>query len=314
VTTLIDLSRLPAPLVIEALDYEAILAAMKADLAARAPELAAVLALESEPAVKVLEACAYRELLLRARINDAARALLVAHATGADLDHLAANVGTARAVGEPDSRLRTRVQAAFWAPAAAGPGGTYRWHAMAAHADVIDVGVHSPRPGDVQVTVLAAEAVDPADATDAEIAAGQALFPDRAPPSGQVWRVGRLDAAPLADVRRALDADAVVPLTDRVQVVPPELAVYTLAAELTLYPGPDADVVRAEAEAAVAAELLALRRIGHDHARARLIAALARPGVQNVELASPPADVVIPPTGIAACTAVAITVAEARDA
>lgn len=313
-TTLIDLSRLPAPLVIEALDYETILAAMKADLAARAPELAAVLAIESEPAVKVLEACAYRELLLRARVNDAARALLVAHATGADLDHLAANVGTARAEGEPDSRLRARAQAAFWAPAAAGPAGTYRWHAMSAHTDVVDVGVHSPRPGEVQVTVLAAEAVDGAAATEAEIAAGRALFPDRPSPSGQVWRVGRLDAVPLGAVRRALDADSVVPLTDRVQVVPPVVTDYTLSAELTLYPGPDADLVRAEALAAAAAELLALRRIGHDHARARLIAALARPGVQNVALASPPADVVIPPTGIAACTSIEITVAEARDA
>jgi hypothetical protein len=60
-------SLLPVPDVVETLDYEVILAAMKADLAARAPELAAVLALESEPVVKLLEVCAYRELLLRAR-------------------------------------------------------------------------------------------------------------------------------------------------------------------------------------------------------------------------------------------------------
>ncbi|PJN94872.1 baseplate assembly protein, partial [Amaricoccus sp. HAR-UPW-R2A-40] len=97
----IDLSRLPPPDVVERLDFETILGAMKADLIARAPDLAPALALESEPAVKILEVAAYRELLLRARINDAARAVMIATATGADLDHLAALFGVARFVLDP---------------------------------------------------------------------------------------------------------------------------------------------------------------------------------------------------------------------
>ncbi|MCP3967439.1 MAG: hypothetical protein GY750_14680 [Lentisphaerae bacterium] len=65
----IDLSLLPAPDVIETLDYELILAGMIADLQAKAPEFSALV--ESDPAFKILEAAAYREVILRQRVNDA---------------------------------------------------------------------------------------------------------------------------------------------------------------------------------------------------------------------------------------------------
>ncbi|NUV25651.1 hypothetical protein MS6204_04603 [Escherichia coli] len=44
------------------------------------------LELESEPATKLLQENAYRELLLRQRINEAAQAVMVAYAMGGDLD------------------------------------------------------------------------------------------------------------------------------------------------------------------------------------------------------------------------------------
>ena len=90
----IDLSRLPAPTVVEAIDYETVLAALKADLVARWPDYTADL--ESDPAIKLLEVAAYREVLLRQRVNDAARAVLVATAIGSDLDHLGALLNVAR--------------------------------------------------------------------------------------------------------------------------------------------------------------------------------------------------------------------------
>jgi phage-related baseplate assembly protein len=65
----IDLSSLPAPGVIEELDFEVILRAMRDDLVARFPPIAPVIDLQSEPARKLLEVCAYRELLLRQRVN-----------------------------------------------------------------------------------------------------------------------------------------------------------------------------------------------------------------------------------------------------
>ena len=90
------LDALPPPGVVETLDFERILDAHRADLLARHPEAAEVLALESEPLNKLLEAHAYRELLYRARVNDAARAHLIAFAQGSDLDHKGAFYDVAR--------------------------------------------------------------------------------------------------------------------------------------------------------------------------------------------------------------------------
>ena len=124
----IDLSLLPAPDVIETVAYAEILSALRNDLLARGPELAAALALESEPINKLLEVCAYRETIIRARVNDAGRAVMLAYATGGDLDHLAAFFGVVRllvtpadptatppvsAVYETDARLRIRTQLAL---------------------------------------------------------------------------------------------------------------------------------------------------------------------------------------------------------
>ena len=106
--TVADLASLPPPQSIEELSFERIFAEMLQDFRARYPQYSALLA--SDPAIKLLEVAAYRELLLRARINDAARASLLAFADGADLDHLAAFYGVTRLAGEGDDALRRRVR------------------------------------------------------------------------------------------------------------------------------------------------------------------------------------------------------------
>ncbi len=95
---MIDLSRLPSPDIIEELDYEKILEAMKDALSTALPEWTAR-DLESDPAVKVLEVAAYRELLLRQRMNEAARALMIAYSLRSNLDQLGANFGVERLKG-----------------------------------------------------------------------------------------------------------------------------------------------------------------------------------------------------------------------
>ena len=91
-----ELSDLPLPEIIESLSYETIFGALKDDFKARWPDYSSFL--ESDPAMKLLEVAAYRELLLRARVNDAARANLLAFAGGSDLDHLASFYGVFRMV------------------------------------------------------------------------------------------------------------------------------------------------------------------------------------------------------------------------
>ena len=90
----IDLSQLPAPNVIEPLDYETILAAHLVDLEAQGVDLEELT--ESDPAIKVVQLNAYRELKLRQRINEAGRALMLAYAKKTDLDHIGANMDVPR--------------------------------------------------------------------------------------------------------------------------------------------------------------------------------------------------------------------------
>lgn len=149
----IDLAQLPAPSVVEPLDFEAILAAHRADLLARHPDAADVLALESEPLTKLLQSHAFRELLYRQRVNEAARAYLLAYAAGADLDHKGAFYGVPRLPGEPDERLRQRIQLRVRALAGNGTREAYEFTALTASLQVRATRASQPNPGTVLVLV-----------------------------------------------------------------------------------------------------------------------------------------------------------------
>lgn len=102
----IDLSQLPAPQIVDVPDFETLLAERKAEFVALHPKdeqeaVMRTLELESEPVTKLLQENAYRELLLRQRINEAAQAVMVAYAMGGDLDHLAANYNVKRLTVTP---------------------------------------------------------------------------------------------------------------------------------------------------------------------------------------------------------------------
>lgn len=161
--TAINLSAMTPPDSIETLDYERIVTSMRDDLVDRFPSIAGVIDLESEPARKLIEAFAYRELILRARINDAARAVMIASATGNDLAHLAALFSVARMkvedaagdlVDESDARLRRRVQLAPDAFSVAGPKGAYIYHALTRADWARDASAVMTKPGRVRVSVL----------------------------------------------------------------------------------------------------------------------------------------------------------------
>lgn len=163
--TTIDLATLPAPDIADPLDFETILAERKARLIALTPAAdrdatTATLALESEPITILLQESAYRELVLRARINDAARANLIAYATGADLDQLGAFYNLARLAGETDYRYRLRLQLRIAAMAGNGTDEHYRLTALSASLAVVDAAVISTKPGSVDVAIWVAEGAD----------------------------------------------------------------------------------------------------------------------------------------------------------
>lgn len=288
--SVIDLTQLPPPAVVEALDYETILAELIADLVLRDPTFTALV--ESDPAYKILEVCAFREHLLRQRVNDAARAVMLAYALDTDLDHLAALQNVERILVDPgdptavppiaptyetNDRLRTRVQLAPEGQSTAGPYGAYEYHALSASAEVLDVDVDSPSPGQVLVTVLAATGT------------------------------GLPAPALVTEVELALNDRAIRPLTDQVSAQAATIVGYAITATLTLYDGPDAEVVRQAASDAATLYADANHRLGRDITLSGLYAALHQPGVQNVVLASPLADLVISPQQASWCTAVTVT-------
>ena len=161
---IIDLSKLPAPNVIETLDYETLLAVRKDKLLALVPaelqsQVAYVLGLETEPLTITLQENAYRELVLRNRINDAAKAVLLAYAVGNDLDQIGARHNVERlviveadptaippidAVMESDDRFRQRIQMAYDGLTIAGTYGAYAFHALSSSGRVYDVKVEAP--------------------------------------------------------------------------------------------------------------------------------------------------------------------------
>ena len=294
----IDLSQLPAPVVVEALDYETLLAERKATLVSLYPEdqqeaVARTLALESEPVVKLLQENAYRELILRQRVNEAAKANMVAYANDADLDQLGANNGVTRltltpadasmlpptaAVMESNEDFRVRIAAAFEGLSVAGPTGAYEYHAKSADGRVADASAISPSPACVTVTVLSRE------------------------------NTGEASADLLAVVEAALNDEDVRPVADRITVQSAQIVDYQIEAELYLYPGPEAEPIRAAAESKLAAFVSAQSRLGRDIRKSALYAALHVEGVQRVELLKPVADVVLDKTQAAYCSAHSITV------
>lgn len=92
----LDISALPAPEIIEELSYEQIMAEQTETLQGFIPGYTP---LESDDYMLILQAFAYREMLLRARINNAIKGVLPAFAAGADLDHIAVGYGVSRLEG-----------------------------------------------------------------------------------------------------------------------------------------------------------------------------------------------------------------------
>lgn len=304
--TAINLSGLPFPAFVEALDYETILQEMIDDLRVRDPDYSNIT--ESDPAYKILEVAAYRELLIRQRVNDAAQAVTLAYATGDDLDVLAANYNVERLVldaGNPDaippvpptyesdSEMRRRVLLAFEGLSTAGPEGGYLYHGLKADPDVKDISAEGPDLAIVNGSLVSQNGVEPGQVRVTVLSR-----------TGD----GTASAGLVSAVGSALSADDVRPLTDHVVVQGATISLYTIDAELTLYEGPDSEVVRQAAIDKAQEYADENHRLGRDITRSGLFAALHQSGVQRVNLIAPAADIVNNSQQAAFCSSVTVTV------
>ncbi|PSM51363.1 phage baseplate assembly protein J [Campylobacter blaseri] len=95
---MVDLKSLPFPKVIEELKYDELLNNIKT-LFIGYLNNEEIKLLESDRFSALLETLAYRELILRARINSSVKAMLLPYATGSDLDNVVAIYGINRLSG-----------------------------------------------------------------------------------------------------------------------------------------------------------------------------------------------------------------------
>ncbi|MDZ5631903.1 baseplate assembly protein [Janthinobacterium sp. GMG1] len=297
-STPIDLTQLPAPSVVEVLDFETILAGRKVHLVSLLPEaeraaITALLELESEPTTKLLEENSYQETILRNRVNEAGKAVMLAFALDGDLDQLGANVNVARlvitpanpnalppvaAVMEDNDAYRLRIQEAPDGLSVAGPKASYEFHARSSDGRVKDASATSPAPASVTVTVLANN------------------------------DTGIADAELLSTVARALNAEDVRPLGDRLTVQAAQVIDYQIEATLFIGVGPEVPILLDAARANAVRVSQPRRPLGHSIYRSACSAAVHVEGVRKVVLTSPAADIELNATQAARCTAIKLNV------
>ena len=278
----IDLTRLPAPKVIEELDFEAIFERKKAALIALVPEsirqeISTTLSLESEPLTIDLQQQAYQEMILRQRINQAAASTLLAFAQGSDLDHLAAARGISRKVireqdpsavtpieaeYETDDDLRRRVQIYPEKLAAAGPRSAYEAHALDAKNNIIDARAIKQNAGTVAVYI---KTVDNGGVADSKTISAVQLY--------------------LSDETRR-------PLCDTVIVYPATPKEISIVAKIKYEDGPDRSLVKAKQEKDLAGMISRHVGLGASIALSKIIGSLDTDGVKKIELTEPTQDVV----------------------
>ncbi len=141
--------------IVEKPNFEEIFSRMKEELVRRDETFSGLV--ESDPAMKVLEVAAWRELLLRQRINEAVKGNLLKFATGEDLDNLAEFYGVERQKEEDDERFRKRIKAKIVGSSTCGSKEHYRYHALSADSRVKDALVESTIPGKVQISILSTQ-------------------------------------------------------------------------------------------------------------------------------------------------------------
>lgn len=278
--TFSGLRDLPPPEIIESLDYEAILAVLRTDAEARFAAVGidyTVGALETDPVMIVLQAAAYREVLLRGRVNDAARANTVLFAVGADLDHHAGFYDVTRLPDETDAALRQRVALAIAGRSAGGPEERYRAVAHAVSTNVDEVAIYQVDGGPkIELAVLAVD-------------------------NGGVPDQALLDA-----VEAAVTAKDVLLVSDTISVVSAVKIHVDVSVQIWLLPGAS-DAIIAESEARLRAAWAKSGQIGFDLNPSWIAAQLFVDGVSRVVVAAPSTPVVAQPNEAIAIQNVNVT-------
>ncbi|MDW1616825.1 baseplate J/gp47 family protein [Vibrio sp. Vb2853] len=275
-TVNVDIPKLPKPAVIEELDYEQILLEWIERYKALDPDYQDVN--ESDPVYKLIEVAAFREMVLRQRVNDGAHATMLAYAVDEDLDVIGANFDVQRLVideGDPNAvpprerimesneAFRYRIQLSNRAKNTAGSADDYEFWALSADGRVKSIATDSPK-GTLTVTVSVLSH-DGNGAASAEL---------------------------IKSVEDTLTPKGTRPLSDEVVVQSAKINEFAVVAELELFSGPSQSEVLKTAREQLDKWLSDSHRQGMDLTLDGFYASLRVPGVYKVHLTSPAADII----------------------
>lgn len=327
----VDISRLSPPDIIVANSYDTILAAMKTDLITKNPSLEAALAVDSEPVTQQLQVAAYREFIIRQEFNDRAKGMLLAYATGNNLDHLGETyyntprkliyeedltaVPPVAAIYESDDDYRARLLIAVDSYSTAGPEAAYRYHVLSAGA-VKDVSVISPTFDRLTLTTEQ-EAALPTGA-QVYVPVDDLGLTNPTPASVVITVLSHDgDGTPTPELLAAVTEklnDDVRPLTDNVIVQAPTTFNYTVNAALTVYAGFNQGNIQAAAQTSLDAWIDSQHMLGRDITVTGIKSALLVPGVHDITLNYTPDSVdlvtnlIVADTEVAYCTGTTVVI------
>jgi phage-related baseplate assembly protein len=286
--------------VLETISTEAVLASRMTDLKTRwvasDPPAAAeydVENLEFDPLKINQEVSTYFELMLRDRVNQAARAVTLAFAVGTDLDAIGSRYpgGMPRIAGETDDRYRRRV---WLSPNVLSPHGTaesYVFWALTGDPTLHDASAVSIEgTGKVFVTI-AAESGSVATMEwqrTTDPLTGVLLHTEARPvisPTPTLEQIIDVRAYILDEARRGF--------TDAIIVYGPKITHVNYKARIWLFPNVSAELALTAIENALAALIEKQRWLGYDHSRMAFDATLAQAGVHHAIIDEPFKDVIV---------------------
>lgn len=299
-STAIDLSLLAPPDVVKQIDFEIILKEGLEDFYQKMREVDPEFPdlLESDPAMKLAQAFAYREMLVRQDANNQARAVLLAYAEGADLDHKAAERNLSRRIISPatdttpevkesNESLRKRVQLAPEGQTTAGSEGSYIFHGLNADPRVKDIYPYAPLDENDNPTGICNIYVLSTEGT------------------------GEASEDLLNVVTAALNAKSVRPLTDKPLVYSASILNYSIEAEIFIDEGPDENIILSSCYKAAEEYTNKSHSFNDGISLSGIYQALHQPGVSRVNLISPAGNIDTSLGQVAYCTGINITRATA---
>lgn len=270
----INLEGLPAPEALETYSFDELFAQWKADYKVHYDAMVAAsdedhpdydtLMLETDPVCLAMRTGATREMRMRARVNDAIKAVMLRFSFGSNLDNLAAYHSVKRLDGESDTRLKVRISLAPGAFSVAGPLDAYRYFAMTVAPEAVHVHAYRAGSGDSERIVVLPLTID-----------------------------GNVSDETLEKIHDSLDDETVVPATDVVEVRRPDIIRYGIEANLLVGYGADRTLVADQARSALINHEASLRKVAANIYRSGQIAALKIEPVLNVTLQAPQTDIIV---------------------